>query len=134
MTTIDQFESVFLSADKAVFTYASVTVADVLLVSDLDDAAGAALIDRCRGFLAAIDRPETRWDQLGGGDFASVKELLDAVEARHPGFYELIVDPEGVAQRFVTLFVNGDEIDRDALDTLVADGDEVEILTSAAGG
>ena len=84
MTTIDQFESVFLSADKAIFTYAPVTIGDVLLVSDLEEAEARALIDRCRHFLAAIDRPEARWDQLGGGGFSSVKELLDAVEARNP--------------------------------------------------
>ena len=84
MTTIDQFESVFLSADKAVFTYAPVAFGDVLLVSDLDEAPARALIDRCRGFLAAIDRPETRWKHLGGGGFSSVKEMLDAVEARNP--------------------------------------------------
>lgn len=65
----------------------------------------------------------------------SVRECLAAVEARYPGFQELIVDPAGgVAQRFVTLFVNGDEIARDALDTAVGAGDRVEILTSAAGG
>jgi molybdopterin converting factor small subunit len=34
----------------------------------------------------------------------------------------------------VKLFVNGDEIDRAALDTPVAAGDEVEILAAVAGG
>ncbi len=84
MTTIDQFESVFLSADKPVFTYEPVTIGDVLLVSDLDEAAGRALIEKCRGFLAAIDRPETTWNHLGDGAFSSVKELLDALEAGNP--------------------------------------------------
>ncbi len=84
MTTIDQFESVFLSADKPVFTLVPVTFAKVLLVSDLDEAAGTALIERCRGFLAAVDRPETNWDHLGGAAFASVGELLAALEARSP--------------------------------------------------
>ncbi len=84
MTTIDQFESVFLAADKPVFSYQPVTIGDVVLVSDLDQAPGRALIDRCRGFLAAIDRPETTWHHLGGGDYSSVKELLDALEARDP--------------------------------------------------
>ena len=84
MTTIDQFESAFLSADKAVFTYVPVAIEDVLLVSDLDETAGAALIEQCRGFLTAIDRPETRWDHLGGGAFSSVGELLDALEDRRP--------------------------------------------------
>ena len=84
MTTIDQFESVFMSADKAVFTYAPMTFSDLLLVNDLDEAPARALIDQCRGFLSAIDRPETQWDQLGSGDFSSAKELLDAVENRNP--------------------------------------------------
>jgi hypothetical protein len=65
---------------------------------------------------------------------ATVRECLAAVEARHPGFEELIVDVDGTAQRFVTLFVNGDEIARDALDTAIGAADRVEILTSAAGG
>jgi molybdopterin converting factor small subunit len=34
----------------------------------------------------------------------------------------------------VKLFVNGKEIDRAALDTPVAPGDEVEILAAVAGG
>ncbi len=84
MTTIDQFESVFLSADKAVFTYEPVTIDNVLLVSDLDEDGGRTLIDRCRGFLAAIDQAETRWDHLGGADFSTVKELLDGLHSRGP--------------------------------------------------
>ena len=84
MTTIDQFESVFLSADKAVFTYEPVTIDNVLLVSDLDEEGGRALIDQFRGFLAAIDRAETRWDHLGGAAFSTVKELLDGLHSRAP--------------------------------------------------
>ncbi len=64
----------------------------------------------------------------------TVAECIAAVGAAHPGFQELIVDTDGTAQHFVTLFVNGDQIARDALHTVVQPTDSLEILTSAAGG
>lgn len=61
-------------------------------------------------------------------------ECIDAVEARHPGFRDQVIDAAGNVHRFVQLFVNGDEIDRGALQTPVKDGDSVEILAAIAGG
>ncbi len=67
-------------------------------------------------------------------DARTVRECITAVEARYPGFEELIVDAKGGLHRFVRLFVNGDELARDALDTPVASDDKVAILAAAAGG
>lgn len=64
----------------------------------------------------------------------TVRECIVAVEARYPGFEELIIDAKGGLHRFVRLFVNGDELPRDALDTPVAADDSVAILAAAAGG
>ncbi|GAF90703.1 unnamed protein product [marine sediment metagenome] len=64
----------------------------------------------------------------------TVRECIQAVEARHPGFGEQIFDPESNFHRFVTLFVNGDEVARDDADASVGAGDEVEILAAIAGG
>lgn len=64
----------------------------------------------------------------------TVGACLAAVSERYAGFGELVQDPSGVVHKFVTLFVNGEEIDRSALDTPVAAGDEVEILAAIAGG
>lgn len=64
----------------------------------------------------------------------TVGACLAAVSERYVGFGELIQDAGGVVHKFVTLFVNGEEIDRAALDTPVAEGDEVEILAAIAGG
>jgi hypothetical protein len=47
---------------------------------------------------------------------------------------KLIFDSRGGQRRFVRLFVNGDEIPRDAADTPVAEDDCVQILAAAAGG
>jgi len=67
-------------------------------------------------------------------DADSVRSCIEAVEAEHPGFRELILDGEGNIRRFVRLFVNGDALDRDALDAPVADADHVQFLAAVAGG
>lgn len=64
----------------------------------------------------------------------TVRECLEAVERRHPGFLELVVDGGGGVRRFVRLFVNGDELLEGALETSVAAGDRVAVLAAAAGG
>ena len=65
---------------------------------------------------------------------ATVRECIDAVATRFEGFGEQVFDAGGDVHRFVKLFVNGDEIDRAAVDGPVHEGDEVEILASVAGG
>ena len=65
---------------------------------------------------------------------ATVGECLEAASERYLGFREQLFDVNGRIHRFVSLFVNGDEIDRSALDTPVSNGDEVKILAAIAGG
>ena len=65
---------------------------------------------------------------------ASVRGCIEAVEAGHPGIAELVFDPTGAVQPFVTLFLNGEELARDAADASVGADDEVEILAAIAGG
>ncbi len=64
----------------------------------------------------------------------TVRECIQAVEARYPGFREQIFDAKNNFHRFVKLFVNGHEVARDAADVPVGAGDEVEILAAIAGG
>jgi molybdopterin converting factor small subunit len=65
---------------------------------------------------------------------ATVREALEAVDAGHPGFADLIFDGAGSVHKFVTLFVNGQEIAREAVDAPVAAGDEVDVIAAIAGG
>ncbi|MEE2672412.1 MAG: MoaD/ThiS family protein [Myxococcota bacterium] len=67
-------------------------------------------------------------------DADTVRACIEAVEARHPGFRELVLDGEGNLRRFVRLCVNGEVLDRDSVDAAVADGDCLQILAAAAGG
>jgi len=84
MTRLDQFESVFKSADKAVYTYHRPTFDRVLLVTDLNEADTANITSRVRSFLTAIDEAGTRWDTLSGDAFGSVQALLEMIEERKP--------------------------------------------------
>ncbi len=65
---------------------------------------------------------------------STVRECIEAVGNQFPGFSEQIFDGAGAVHRFVTLFINGDEIDRGEVDKPVAETDEVEILAAIAGG
>ena len=65
---------------------------------------------------------------------ATVGECVEAVCAQFAGFRELVFDASGKVHKFVTLYVNGDEVARTALATPVAAGDEVAILAAIAGG
>jgi molybdopterin synthase sulfur carrier subunit len=67
-------------------------------------------------------------------DADTVRSCIEAVEAQYPGFHELILDKDGNLRRYVRLFVNGEAIDRGAIDAPVADADEIQILAAAAGG
>jgi len=64
----------------------------------------------------------------------TVRGCIEAVEAQYPGFQELIIDSKGGMHRFVRLFLNGDELERDALDRAVGPDDHIAILAAAAGG
>lgn len=65
---------------------------------------------------------------------STVLECLDAVEARHPGFRALVLDAQGGIHRFVRIFLNGEQLDGDALATPVRASDRLEVLAAIGGG
>lgn len=68
-------------------------------------------------------------------DGATVREVLDNLEAAHPGFKAKLLDADGNLVRFVNVFVDDDDIRfLDGLDTPVPDGVEVSIMQAVAGG
>jgi len=84
MTNLDQFQSIFKSADKTAYTYDVPRFDHVLLVTDLDEADAPSIAGRVRSFLSAIDDAGTRWGTLSGGDFDSVQVLLEHIENLKP--------------------------------------------------
>jgi molybdopterin converting factor small subunit len=66
---------------------------------------------------------------------ATVGEVLDALEAAHPGFKERLLDEQGGLRRFVNVFVADDDVRYlDGLGTPVPDGETVSIIPAVAGG
>lgn len=66
---------------------------------------------------------------------ASIRELLDNLDASHPGIGERIRDDKGEVRRFVNIFVKDEDIRfLDGLETKVGDGDEISIIPAIAGG
>ncbi len=63
-----------------------------------------------------------------------VRALIDALEAKHPGLRERLLDDKGV-RRFVNLYVGEEDIRfLKGLDTELKDGDELSIVPAIAGG
>jgi molybdopterin synthase sulfur carrier subunit len=66
---------------------------------------------------------------------SSVGELLERLEAAHPGIHSYLFDDSGSLRAYVNVFVNETEIrESSGLQTPVASGDEVAILPAMAGG
>lgn len=65
----------------------------------------------------------------------NVGEVLDAVEARFPGFGDLVYDRERRVPTHINIYLNNQEIhDLDGIATRVADGDQVAVIPALAGG
>jgi molybdopterin synthase sulfur carrier subunit len=68
-------------------------------------------------------------------DGATVGEVLEGLEAAHPGFSERLLDDAGSLRRFVNVFVADDDVRfLDGLATPVPDGETVSIIPAVAGG
>lgn len=65
-------------------------------------------------------------------DGASVGELLEDLEHRHPGIRFRMVDEQGRLRQHMKVFVNQDSV-RD-LDTPIAEHDIVTIMQALSGG
>lgn len=65
----------------------------------------------------------------------TVESVLGALEAKHPGFSERLLDDEGKLRRFVNVFVADDDVRFiDGLATEVPDGETLSIVPAVAGG
>jgi sulfur-carrier protein len=91
--------------------------------------------------VAVTVRIPTQLRELSGGaselslDGATVAEILERLEERHPGFAERLHDENGGLRRFVNVFVADEDIRfLQGLDTAVEEGQTVSIVPAVAGG
>ena len=70
--------------------------------------------------------------ELDGG---SIREVVDALVAKHPSLGSQLLTEDGDLNRFVNVYVNGQDVRYLAgLETPVAPSDEVRLLPAMAGG
>ena len=62
---------------------------------------------------------------------ASVRDAIDALDARWPGMRDRLCDSRPAIRRHINVFVDGDKA---TLDTPLAPGTEVVIMTAISGG
>ncbi|MGZ8438710.1 MAG: ubiquitin-like small modifier protein 1 [Candidatus Limnocylindrales bacterium] len=68
-------------------------------------------------------------------DGDSIRGVVDALVAKHPALGSQLLTEEGDLNRFVNVYVNGQDVRYLAgLDTPVAPADEVRLLPAMAGG
>ncbi|MBI5800661.1 MAG: MoaD/ThiS family protein [Verrucomicrobia bacterium] len=66
---------------------------------------------------------------------ASPRAMLDELEQRHPKLHRSICDETGAVRRHINIFVNTQHMrERDGLDTQLAAGDVITIMTAVSGG
>ncbi len=65
----------------------------------------------------------------------TVSSVLEALDQKHPGFSERLLDESGELRRFVNVFVSDDDVRfMDGLDTEVPEGETLSIVPAVAGG
>ena len=91
--------------------------------------------------MAVTVRIPTTMRPLSGGastvavEGASLRDVLAALDAAHPGFKDRLFDAEGALHKFVNVFVSDDDVRYlQGLDTPVPAGETVSIIPAVAGG
>jgi molybdopterin converting factor small subunit len=68
-------------------------------------------------------------------EVATLKGVLDALEAMAPGILQRVISDTGELRRFVNLYVNDDDVRfLEGLSTPTPDGAQVSIVPAVAGG
>lgn len=91
--------------------------------------------------MAVTVRIPTTMRPLAGGsssvqvEGSTLREVIAALDATHPGFSDRLLDAEGALHKFVNVFVADDDVRYlQGLDTPVAAGDTVSLIPAVAGG
>lgn len=68
-------------------------------------------------------------------DGATVAEIIENLESRHPGFRARLLDDSGALRRFVNVYLEGEDVRfLDGVGTPVPDGASISIIPAVAGG
>jgi hypothetical protein len=79
MTQIDQFESVFKSAIKDVFTYTPIVLSHILVVTDLPETEINPFVEKIKQF---VPHSEAEWIVIGQSECETTEDLLNFAESK----------------------------------------------------
>jgi molybdopterin synthase sulfur carrier subunit len=86
-------------------------------------------------FIPAVLRPNVGGAKSLELDGGSIRAVVGELVERHPSLQGQLLTDEGELNRFVNVYVNGQDVRYlDGLDTPVAPADEVRLLPAMAGG
>ena len=85
--------------------------------------------------IPTILRQYTDGAKLVEASGSTLAEVVDDLEAKHPGLKTRLVEDDGSLRRFVNVYLNDEDVRfLDSIGTAVSDGDNVTILPAVAGG
>ena len=80
-------------------------------------------------------RPTVGGERVVTAEGSTLRELIDDLDRRHPGFAGQLLEPGGEQRQFVNIYVNDEDVRYlRGLDTAVEQGDVISILPAVAGG
>ena len=86
-------------------------------------------------FIPAVLRVNVGGDKSLELEGESIRAVVEALVERHPSLERQILTDDGDLNRFINVYVNGQDVRYLAgLDTPVAPADEVRLLPAMAGG
>jgi sulfur-carrier protein len=86
-------------------------------------------------FIPTVLRPNVGGAKSVELDGDTIRTVIDGLVERHPALRPQLLTDEGELNRFVNVYVNGQDVRYlQGLDTPVAAADEVRLLPAMAGG
>ena len=86
-------------------------------------------------YIPTVLRPNVGGAKTVELDGDTIRSVVDALVERHPALRPQLLTDEGELNRFVNVYVNGQDVRYlQGLDTPVARADEVRLLPAMAGG
>ena len=80
-------------------------------------------------------RKFTKGAELVEVEATTLKEVLDKLDSKYPGFRASVCDETGALKRFINIYINGEDVRfLENLSTRVSDGAEVAIVPAISGG
>ena len=80
-------------------------------------------------------RPTVGGERVVAAEGSTLRDLINNVDKRHPGFAGQLLETDGKQRRFVNIYVNDEDVRYlNGLDTSVEEGDVISILPAVAGG